>query len=386
MKLRLALLALGLSGFALPSAHAQQPPPPPPPPPDDVVTTPMKSVQTPAAPTTGNNHYLLLPDISFIGTQTGLFTRDKSQPDRNKFLFREGELAVQSFVYPGIKQDAFVVFANDEVTVEEAYLTAQQLKVLGKYPVSLTLGRRKAPFGRTNQLHPHSWQAVDNPAALRNLVDPESLTGDGAYVSYLFPTKFFLQLDAGYFGAANPTTTTDTAPEGGAAFADTFSTARLWAGQYVGGGELELGGSLAKGRGTAYPLGESTFSPSTTLTGADLSWRKGASDQTRLLLRAEYINHEQKANGIQRNANGYYVLADKRFNPLDSLGLRYDDSAYAFAPGREKSVSVIATHRLSEQTYMRFQVGHGDRPTQKGFTDVRLQITWGVGPHTHNLE
>ena len=385
MKHRAIFLALGLVGLALSSARAQDVPPPPPPP-DETVVTPNRPTATVPPPSTTNNHYLLLPDISFIGVQTGVFSSDKSLANRNKFLFREGELAVQSFVYPGIKQDAFIVFANDEIVVEEAYLTVQHLNAFGKFPYSLTVGRRKAPFGRVNQLHPHSWLNVDQPAVLRNLVAEESLTGDGAYVSYLFPTKFFLQLDAGVFGAANPTTTTDVRPSGGAGFSDTFSTARLWASKRVSGGELELGGSLAKGKGTTYPAGEGSFSPENTLRGADFSWRKGTSDSQRLLLRGEYIDHEQKQSAVQSKANGYYLLADKRFNTLDSLGLRYDNSGYAYQAGREKSASIIATHQLTEQTYLRFEVSHGDRPSKKGFTDFRLQWTWGVGPHTHNLE
>ena len=385
MKHHAAFLTLGALALSLSSARAQDPPPPPPPPDDVVPGTPNRPALAPPPPTS-NSHYLLLPDISFIGTQIAKFSSDKRVTDRNKFLFIEGELAIQSYIYPGIKQDAFLVFANDGVVVEEAYLTVQHLTALGKYPFSLTLGRRKAPFGRVNQLHPHSYINVDQPAVLRNLVAEESLTGDGLYASYLFPTKFFLQLDAGYFGAANPATSTDAPPDGGAGFADTFSTARLWGGKKVGGGELELGGSLAKGKGMTYARDAATFSPQNTLRGADLSWRKGASDSTRLLLRSEYIGHDQKDGATVSKASGYYLLADKRFNPLDSIGIRYDDSGYAYSAGREKSASIIATHRLTEQSYMRLQIGHGDRPTKKGFTDARFQIVWGVGPHTHNLE
>ena len=117
MKHRAIFLALGLLGLTLSSARAQDVPPPPPPPPDETVVTPNRP--TVPSPNTTNNHYLLLPDVSFIGTQVGKFSNDKSTPNRNKFLFREGELAIQSFVYPGIKQDAFIVFANDAIVVEE---------------------------------------------------------------------------------------------------------------------------------------------------------------------------------------------------------------------------------------------------------------------------
>ena len=349
---------------------AQETPPPPP----DAVTP------APAAQANTNNRYLLLPDISFISDTRGLFTSDKNNPNRNKFVFDSGELAIQSFVYPGIKQDAFIVFANGEAGVEEGFVTVQNLKI-AHLPFSAVVGRRKAPFGRTNQLHPHSWSYIEPPTVLKNLVAEESLTGDGAYLSYLFPTKQFLQLDAGFFG--QPEAVADgTAPESGAGFKDTFSTVRLWASTKTGSGELELGGSDARGKGVSY----GTLSPQNTLQGLDLTYRNGAKDSQRVMLRSEYLTHEQRGSGQRVKTSGYYVFLDKRFSPLRSLGLRYDNSSSPYAAGRETSVSLIQTHQLTEQTYLRLQASHGDRPGQKGFNELRLQWVWGVGPHTHNLE
>ncbi|MBB6048945.1 hypothetical protein [Armatimonas rosea] len=370
------LTTLAAALLAVP-ALAQTPPPPPP----DAVAAP-----TAAQSASSNNRYLLLPDISFISMVKGLFTSDKTNTDRNKFLFDSGELAVQSFVYPGIKQDAFIVFGNGEAVVEEGYVTVQDLHV-GKLPLSATVGRRKAPFGRVNQLHPHSWAYIEPPTVLKNLVADESLTGDGGYLSYLFPTKFFLQLDAGYWG--QPTPVEDTAADGpgptsGAGFRDTFGTLRLWMSHRLRGGDLELGASDAQGKGIGYAGGGS---PQTTLHGLDLTYRTTALDSQRVLVRSEWLSHEQKGGSfVPRRAEGYYISVDKRQGPLHSIGLRYDDSGSPWSFGREKSFSLIQTHQLTEQTYLRLQATHGDRPGQKGFNELRLQWVWGVGPHTHGLE
>ena len=351
-----------------------------PPPPPDAVAAPT-GTQT----ANNTNRYLLLPDISFISMVKGLFTSDKTNPDRNKFLFDSGELAIQSFVYPGIKQDAFIVFGNGEAVVEEGYLTVQDLH-FAHLPLSATVGRRKAPFGRVNQLHPHSWAYIEPPTVLKNLLADESLTGDGAYLSYLFPATFFLQLDAGYFGQPTPTAdipADSQGPTSGAGFRDTFSTLRLWASSKLGsGGDLELGTSEARGKGIGY----GGFSPQNTLDGLDLTYRTTAKDSQRVLVRSEWLSHTQKGSGTTRKADGYYVSVDKRQGPLHSIGLRYDDSGSPWALGREKSFSLIQTHQLTEQTYLRLQATHGDRPGQKGFNELRLQWVWGVGPHTHSLE
>ena len=88
----------------------------------------------------------------------------------------------------------------------------------------------------------------------------------------------------------------------------------------------------------------------------------------------------------RRKAEGYYVSLDQRQGPLRSLGLRYDHSGSPWAAGIEQSLSLIHTQQLTEQTYLRLQASHGDRPGQKGFNELRLQWVWGVGPHTHSLE
>jgi hypothetical protein len=365
------------AALAVAPAFAQTPPPPPP----DAVAAP-----TNAQTSNNNNRYLLLPDISFISDARGLFTNDKTNPNRNKFLLDSGELAIQSFVYPGIKQDAFIVFANGETRIEEGYVTVQDLH-FAKLPLSATVGRRKAPFGRVNQLHPHSWAYIEPPTVLKNLVADESLTGDGAYLSYLFPTKFFLQLDAGYWGQPTPIEDIPAdgqGPTSGAGFRDTFSTLRLWASHRLSGGDLELGASDAQGKGIGYAGGGS---PQNTLHGLDLTYRTTAKDSQRTLVRSEWLSHEQKGGSfVPRRAEGYYVSVDKRSGPFRSLGVRYDNSGSPWAAGREKSFSLIQTHQLTEQTYFRLQATHGDRPGQKGFNELRLQWVWGVGPHTHNLE
>lgn len=418
------------------AARAQQAPPPPPPPP---VPAPPDVPPAPAAPgdatpppdaptqsssgdvtqgpTTGSNRYLLLPDISFIANLVGHTGNDRRDPDRDKLRFEEGELALQSFVYPGIRAQAFIVFADGEAVIEEGYLNAQNLGFVGlnNVPVSLTLGRRKVPFGRVNQLHPHSWLYTVQPYALSNLVSGESLTGDGAYFSYLLPTgKLFAQLDAGFWSQsestedfdaqADPSQAIITSP--GAGFQDKFGTVRLWTATEALGGSLEIGGSLAGGRGVGYaPAGFGgaraarlpgrsrqtgdplTISPRILLSGLDLTYRRAGRGASRFLLRGEYLNHRQKEGDFSQTAQGYYVFADQRLNAQNEIGLRYDWSEFPYAPGlHESAVSLIGTHQFTEQFYARVQLIQGERPGKSSFTEGWLQFVFGFGPHTHTLE
>ena len=422
-----ALLPVLLLGMTMTAARAQTPPPPPPPPvPTDPALPPpapgesSSSGDVTQAPTAGNNRYLLLPDISFIGLLVGHTGNDRRDPDRDKLRFDEGELALQSFVYPGIGAQVFIVFSGDgEAVVEEAYLNAQNLSLVGlnNVPVSLTVGRRKVPFGRVNQLHPHSWLYTVQPYVLSNLVSGESLTGDGASFSYLLPTgKLFAQLDAGFWSQSEATEDFDTETDPsqaivtspGAGFKDKFGTVRLWTAAEVLGGALEIGGSIAGGRGVGYtPAGFGgasaarfksrsrqagggdplTISPRILLSGVDLTYRRTGLRASRLLLRGEYLRHRQKEGDFSQTAEGYYVFADQRFDAQNGIGLRYDWSEFPYAPGlHESAVSLIGTHQFTEQFYARVQLIQGERPGKRSFTEAWFQLVFGFGPHTHTLE
>jgi hypothetical protein len=397
----------------LPAASAQEPPPPPPPPMEsdtatqDITpapTTPPGNATSPTGNATaggsgnaGGGRYLLLPDISFNGIFRGHLSTDKRDQARDRLRLDQAEVGIQSYVYPQIKLDSFIVFDGDGgVSVEEAYLTFQNLNI-ARLPLSATLGRRKVPFGRTNQLHPHSWHYAVQPYVLNNLVSPESLTGDGAYLSYLLPTgKVFAQLDAGLYtqsvksdsitrpgGSSDEIVTTS-----GNGLEDKFGTARLVVANEILGGSAELGGSIAAGRGLSYDNGgdRPLVRPQITITGLDFTYRKESAGAKRLLLRGEYLWHNQRDGDFRKTATGYYLFVEQRVDPLTSVGLRYDSSAFPFADGEESGISLIGTKALTEATFFRLQYIHGDRPGKKNFDELHFQFVFGAGPHTHNLE
>jgi hypothetical protein len=353
---------------------------------------PLEAASTESA---GAGRALLLPDISFIGTAGAHVSTDSRDQDRSRIFLDSGELSIQGYVYPGVKADAFLSADRDNdfnLQVEEAYLSVLNF---GKN-MSLQIGKRKVPFDRENQLHPHSWLYITQPDVLANLVAPESLTGQGATLSYLIPTggKLFAQLDGGLWNGAEhgeiqPADTSDVRTGPGAAFDDRFQTLRLWTGTSAGAnGELELGISGAHGKGQTYDIAPDIEArPETTLTGLDFSYRHFGKGNSRTLLRAEYVRHRSTSSLGNDTARGYYALADHRINSYKEIGLRYDWSEFPYAPGlHESGLSAILTHQLTEQTYLRLQLTHAARPGDSNVNEAWFQWVWGVGPHTHNLE
>jgi hypothetical protein len=337
----------------------------------------------------GGGRALALPDISLIVQAKGKLSSDRRDDARNRVRLCEAELAIQGYVYPNVKADAFIAMSPAEgaaAQAEEAYLT-----YLGLSPgLNLGVGKRLVAFGRTNQTHCHSLLYARRPLVLRNLVGEEGLAGEGIAASYLLPTKgnLFAQLDLGTWTGEGPGETSDL-PDivagPGASFADRFSTARLWTSYPVAeNSELELGGSYARGaaEGLAVP-----GSGHATISGLDLTYRRFGEGTSRLLLRGEGVWRRESADATASTAKGYYLFGNWRNTKYASLGVLYDWSEFPQAPDlHESAVSVIWTKQFSEQYYLRLQGTHGSRPGDDSYNELWLQWVWGVGPHTHNLE
>jgi hypothetical protein len=380
------------------------------------------STSTEPVAATGGNRNLLLPDISLVVTGQGRVSNDRRDEDRNRFRLNEAELAIQGYVYPNVKADAYIVAAPGEdaaAQVEEGFLTFQGLRK----NLNVEVGRRFAAFGRTGQLHPHSWLYTRQLLPFRNLVSEEALIGDGVQLRYTIPAskRLFANFSLGLFNAAahahgaeehghghegeehegedhdhdhdEESVFGEGLPNGrGASYEGRFYNARLWLGYALNeNSELELGTSYARGRSILEPRveGEVEQQGRVALSGFDVSFRRFLSGERRLLLRAEYFrNSPTKSLQSQlERASGYYGLANYRFNRYNDLGFLYENSGFPQAPGQhEKALSLIYTRQFTEQFYIRLQGTRGNRPGSGNYNEANLQFTWGLGPHTHSLE
>ncbi|HEX8834073.1 MAG TPA: hypothetical protein VF719_07720 [Abditibacteriaceae bacterium] len=365
-----------------------------------VENAPVDNGSTEAAPeeVDVNRNYLKLPDISLVLQMKGALSSDKRDDERKKLGLAEGELAIQSYIYPGVKAEAYLVGAPGEgepLGFEEGFLTFQGVAK----GLNVNVGRKFTPFGRTGELHNHSWLYTRQLLPIRNLVSGEALVGDGVGLNYLLPLKgkTFVRASLGAWSGEGTEDTFNSSdptdpffggvPAGSSAgFTRRFYTGRLWAGHPIGqNGELEFGVSRAQGRSSITDDTDATTDGSVTLNGLDASYRLFMNGNKRLLLRGEYFRY--KPRGLfTSSATGYYGLANLRLNKYNDVGLLYESSGFPQAPGaREKAMSLIYTRQFTEQYYARLQATRGDRPGGN-YHEIRLQLTAGLGPHTHTLE
>jgi hypothetical protein len=99
------------------------------------------------------------PDIAVIGDFLGAAGKNDSAFATPSLELHEAELSLQAIVDPYARADFFLTFSNEEVGVEEGFLTLTSL------PANLLLkvGKMRASFGKVNQMHNHVMPWTDRP-------------------------------------------------------------------------------------------------------------------------------------------------------------------------------------------------------------------------------
>ena len=157
----------------------------------------------------GGQSRLRLIDISMnvlfaVGSST---ERDESletlqggghDPKRRGFTFQQAELSMSGAVDPYFFGEAHVIFFEEGVELEEAFLVTQTL------PMGLELegGYFLTEFGRINPVHPHAWDWVDQPIINTRLFGPDGMRGAGMRLGWLTPLPWYSEF---HFGAQNAT-------------------------------------------------------------------------------------------------------------------------------------------------------------------------------------
>jgi len=351
-----------------------------------------------------------LPNISGVGNILFRGGDTGRTPSRGRFSFDEFELAIQDRVSPSLRADLILAAGKEEdwsVALEEGFLTASNLGIRG---LGARLGRIRTPFGKTNPLHPHQWVYVTQPAALRSFLGDHGLTTDGINVQYLLPIRgLFANLEFGRWETTGihaheeeeheddhengeeeeeddhgPIDAEELGFKGGE---QGGYSARLWFGKAIGRDqELELGFSRYWGSGPVEGFEERA---DLAVNGIDLTFRSYPGPYQRLLLQAEWLQHETRklADIGTRRRDGAFLLAAYRWNRYWEAGVRGDRTEFPFPfEGREKSISLFATKYINETTSVRAQITNGDTPGFGSFNEFFFQVLFGFGPHSHRLQ
>ncbi|OGR52619.1 MAG: hypothetical protein A2049_05640 [Elusimicrobia bacterium GWA2_62_23] len=344
-----------------------------------------------------------LPDISLVGVIDGHTSSNKADDTRDKLEFNEVETAFQGYIYPEMKADVFLALHKHGTEYESEICEAKVSFLSLAEGLSAEVGKVNAEFGKMNKAHSHTRAMADQPAALTNFLGEHALNPQGAALKYLLPLPFYAQAQVGAWTAAahehhvegdntadvldvdQSTVTVVLAPEETEDFspAGKLYTARLNAAfPLADGAELELGVSGLKGKGSHWEHHQDNIK----LAGADFTLKFWPSAYRRFTLQGEYLRLTRDVPVGKLKRDGLYVFGNYRFSKYWDLGARFDYAENAFPViTYERDYSLIATRRLTETTTLRAQYKHinlSGEKTDEGW----LQLIFGLGPHSHEME
>jgi len=326
---------------------------------------------------------LNLPDISVIGVIQGHVSDDQEDMTRNQLNFEEVETAFQGYIYPEMRADVFLALHRHEGSYEAEICEAKASFLRIVEGLAAQAGKIHIDFGKVNKLHTHHRPMIDRPAVLTGYFGEHGLVAQGGALSYLFPLPFYFQVESGAWRIDGAHEHEHDDAEQAFSLADELFTARGRA-SFAGGGrsEMELGASFAHAHGAHF----AEHKDKADVIGGDFTFKWWPSAYERLVFQNEwlYLTREVPIGHLHRH--GMYSYLDYRFNKYFDLGGRFDYVEGAFPTEIiERAGSLIATYHLTETSAVNAQVKHRHF-TNKTATECWVRLTFGIGPHSHELE
>jgi hypothetical protein len=377
----LLMLALGFGPAAL---FAQEPPPTPtaapspeptptvpetpevPPPEPEPLAAPVTAAGTSANPTYFN------PAMAVIGNFLATAGRNPVE-ERSSLEMHESEISFQAIVDPYARADFFVAVSNEEVELEEGFITFTQLPA----DFLVKVGKFKAQFGKVNTLHAHVLPWADVPLPIVNLLGGEEGWNDaGVSVARLFalPGDTFSELTLQLFRGESENL-----------FAASRKNDVAYLGQYrvyrdIGDDHnVEVGATWGRGHNGI------TEDSETTLENIHLVYRWRPLSGTRyrtFILRSELLRSRREQEDGKQTATGLFVGADYRFAQRWWAGGRYEFSDHADdATQRDEGGAITLTFWPSEFSQLRGELRRRRYAGGVTANEAMLQLQFSIGAH-----
>ena len=312
------------------------------------------------------------PDIAVIGDFLGAIGKNDSDRATPSLEMHETEASFQAIVDPYARADFFLVFAPDEVGVEEGFITFTSLPA----NFLVKVGKMRGSFGKVNQMHNHVMPWTDRPLVTQNLVGGEEGISDaGISVSRLFPNEvLFLEATAEVYRGESPELF--RAPTRG----DLTYVGRLRGYRdLTESTNLDFGGSFAQGHNDVGPPFK------TRLWGADLAFRYRPLRRAiyrRLILRTELVWSRKELEAGPVKAFGAYVAGEYQFGRRWFAGVRLDRSERAADSSLvDKGASALLTYWPSEFSQIRGQYRYTKYAEGIKANELLFQVLFSIGAH-----
>lgn len=306
----------------------------------------------------------------------------------NRFFPREVEVNLFGRIDPYAEGLVRFEFAEEfeegeralEASLAEAHLTLLTLP----WGTRLRLGRQPVQFGLLGHLHREALPQPDTPQVLLRFLGEEQFRDNGAELSWVAPTPFFLEAIAGVFDGDNEVAF------GRGSLRAPLVNARLRAFfDFDEAGAIQLGLSAA--------TGQTEEAQRNTLAGADVKYKLTPSGWRHplLTLAGEGLwgsrEVETDEGDDTRRRFGWYAYAEVQPWRRWAGGVRYDWTQLPADPGHEWAVAPYLAFRPSDFLRFRLAFKHTERSRREGFAadgpgprrldEVLFQATFYLGAH-----
>lgn len=334
---------------------------------------------------------------------------DDDEAEGLDLYLRSFEMTVNGRVDPNWWGYAVIVYADEEVTLEEAAVTYSGFED----NTTLRFGRFFVDFGKQMQAHLHDLPYPDRPGVLAEFLG-EELPGIGMQADHWWATGessalraslgLFSQFELGGHGHGEedgePDEPTIGQPERKEA-SELGLTARMTQFMDVGKTGVFQWGASARHIG-AYSFedeasGGAIEDLSTTTYGLDATygfdsddglsgWTFGAEYLVATgELGAEFDAGTGAATVLDDTKSGYYVWAEHRADIQNTYGLLLSSFEHLEDPTDELQLTAYYTRYFSEFARLRFAVSHADIEDAEDSTRFLVQLTTFFGPHAHGV-
>jgi hypothetical protein len=311
------------------------------------------------------------PSISVIGNFLA-YAGTNRVDERPAMSLEESELSFQAVVDPYARADFFISYKNEEVAVEEGYLTFTALP----WDLLVRVGRFKVAMGKVNTLHPHVWPWPDAPLTMDNLLGgEEGWNGDGVSIAKLIPlgdtfSELTLQVvdgDGGPFAAPK---------RSDLAYDAHYRVFR------------DLSDSTNLDVGLSYGYGHNGVAEATTtgITGLDVVFRWKPLRQGNYrsaTVRGEVFSSRREGEvGGTQEALGWYVSGDWQLAKRWFVGARLESAEHADdASVRDDGASATLTFWPSEFSQLRGELRRRRYASETTANELILQLQFAIGAH-----
>lgn len=267
-------------------------------------------------------------------------------------------------------EEVWVHEHEEGMELEEAYLQFHKLVP----DFQFRLGRERVPFLTFNLLDGHELPFVNRPLAVARMLGDHGLVEDGLRISYLFPTKTYLNADLAIYNNRN-----DTAFNGGAT-GDRLFFARLHGYRDWQEGRKEATWMLSYVRGPHDEEGHDA-----DIWGAECHYQALPTQFDRQMVNLGSLRGRVETAAGSVTRDGYYLHLAKRWNRYhkNEIGLLWEE-AESIRPGltdRIRQLSAYFTWYETERVRLRAQVSHAFMDEGPDTDLFFLQVDYVMGTH-----